>query len=99
MSNSAPTAWRAPCVSWIDGLAEKRGMTMRMTIVALIVLAAGALAQGPPPGRGGRGQRNYCLRAPDRTPALRTAESALAKRYARHTPRREAFTSCLPNNG
>ena len=32
-------------------------------------------------------QRGYCLRAPDRTSALRIAESALAKRYARHTPR------------
>jgi hypothetical protein len=32
-------------------------------------------------------QRDYCLRAPDRTPALQTAESALAKRYARHTPK------------
>jgi len=32
-------------------------------------------------------QQDYCLRAPDRTPALQTAESALAKRYARHTPR------------
>src|ERR1035438_10269795 len=59
MSNSAPTAWRAPCVSWIDGLAEKRGMTMRMTIVALISLAAVALAQGPPPGRGGRGHMGF----------------------------------------
>ena len=29
---------------------------MRMTIVGLIVLAAGAWAQGPPPGRGGRGR-------------------------------------------
>jgi hypothetical protein len=31
-------------------------------------------------------QQDYCLRAPDRTPALQTAESASAKRYARHTP-------------
>jgi hypothetical protein len=29
---------------------------MRITIVALIALAAGAFAQGPPPGRGGRGR-------------------------------------------
>jgi len=31
-------------------------------------------------------QQDYCLRAPVRTPVLQTAESALAKRYARHTP-------------
>src|ERR1019366_5578649 len=36
-------------------------------------------------------QRDYCLRAPDRTPALQTAEPALAKRYARHAPRRVSF--------
>ena len=32
---------------------------MRMTIFALIALAAGALAQGPPPGRGGRGRMGF----------------------------------------
>ena len=32
---------------------------MRMTIVALIALAAVALAQGPPPGRGGRGRMGF----------------------------------------
>ena len=32
---------------------------MRMTIVALIALAAGAFAQGPPPGRGGRGRMGF----------------------------------------
>ena len=32
---------------------------MRMTIVGLIVLAAGAWAQGPPPGRGGRGRMGF----------------------------------------
>jgi hypothetical protein len=32
---------------------------MRMTMVALIALAAGALAQGPPPGRGGRGRMGF----------------------------------------
>ena len=34
-------------------------MTMRMTMVALIALAAGAFAQGPPPGRGGRGRMGF----------------------------------------
>jgi hypothetical protein len=32
---------------------------MRMTMIALIALAAGALAQGPPPGRGGRGRMGF----------------------------------------
>ena len=32
---------------------------MRITIVALIALAAGAFAQGPPPGRGGRGRMGF----------------------------------------
>ena len=32
---------------------------MRMTMVALIALAAGAFAQGPPPGRGGRGRMGF----------------------------------------
>jgi hypothetical protein len=32
---------------------------MRMTIVAIIALAAGAFAQGPPPGRGGRGRMGF----------------------------------------
>jgi hypothetical protein len=32
---------------------------MRMTILALIALAAGAFAQGPPPGRGGRGRMGF----------------------------------------
>jgi hypothetical protein len=32
---------------------------MRITIVALIALAAVALAQGPPPGRGGRGRMGF----------------------------------------
>ena len=32
---------------------------MRMTLVALIALAAGAFAQGPPPGRGGRGRMGF----------------------------------------
>src|ERR1700675_1466087 len=32
---------------------------MRMTIVAVIALAAGAFAQGPPPGRGGRGRLGF----------------------------------------
>ena len=32
---------------------------MRTTIVALIALAAGALAQGPPPARGGRGRMGF----------------------------------------
>jgi hypothetical protein len=32
---------------------------MRMTIVALIAMAAGAFAQGPPPGRGGRGRMGF----------------------------------------
>ena len=32
---------------------------MRMTMVALVVLAAGAWAQGPPPGRGGRGSMGF----------------------------------------
>ena len=32
---------------------------MRMTIVCLMVLAAGAWAQGPPPGRGGRGRMGF----------------------------------------
>jgi hypothetical protein len=32
---------------------------MRMTIVALIALAASAFAQGPPPGRGGRGRMGF----------------------------------------
>jgi hypothetical protein len=32
---------------------------MRMTIVALIALAAGAFAQGPPPGRGARGRMGF----------------------------------------
>src|ERR1035441_8722366 len=32
---------------------------MRMTIIGLIVLAAGAGAQGPPPGRGGRGRMGF----------------------------------------
>ena len=32
---------------------------MRMTIVALLALAAGAWAQGPPPGRGGRGRMGF----------------------------------------
>jgi len=32
-------------------------------------------------------QQDYCLRAPVRTPVLQTAESALAKRYARHAPK------------
>src|ERR1039457_2524814 len=59
MSCSAPTACRAPCVSWIDRLEDKRGITMRMTIVGLIVLAAAAWAQGPPPGRGGRGRMGF----------------------------------------
>ena len=36
-----------------------RGNTMRITIVALIALAAGALAQGPPPGRAGRGHMGF----------------------------------------
>src|SRR4051794_9945912 len=34
-------------------------MTMRMTMVALIALAAAAFAQGPPPGRGGRGRMGF----------------------------------------
>src|ERR1035437_10289508 len=59
MSCSAPTAWRAPCVFWISSLAGRRGNTMRITIVALIALAAGAFAQGPPPGRGGRGRMGF----------------------------------------
>src|ERR1017187_3369971 len=59
MSCSAPTAWRAPCVFWISSLAGRRGNTMRITIVALIALAAGAFAQGPPPGRGGRGRPGF----------------------------------------
>src|ERR1017187_341126 len=59
MSCSAPTAWRAPCVFWISSLAGRRGNTMRITIVALIALAAVALAQGPPPGRGGRGRMGF----------------------------------------
>src|ERR1035438_6927609 len=59
MSCSAPTAWRAPCVSWINRLEDKRGITMRMTIVGLIVLAAAAWAQGPPLGRGGRGRMGF----------------------------------------
>jgi hypothetical protein len=54
-------------------------------------------------------QRDYCLRAPDRTPALQTAEPALAKRYARHTPSRsvpqvgfapaQPLSSSLRNSG
>ena len=32
---------------------------MRMTIVALIALSAAAMAQGPPPGRGGRGRMGF----------------------------------------
>ena len=32
---------------------------MRMTIIALIALAACAFAQGPPPGRGGRGRMGF----------------------------------------
>lgn len=32
---------------------------MRMTVVALVALAAGAFAQGPPPGRGGRGRMGF----------------------------------------
>lgn len=32
---------------------------MRITMVALIALAAGAFAQGPPPGRGGRGRMGF----------------------------------------
>src|ERR1039457_330843 len=32
---------------------------MRITIFALIALAAGAFAQGPPPGRGGRGRMSF----------------------------------------
>src|ERR1035438_9271549 len=59
MSCSAPTAWRAPCASWINRLAAKRGMTMRTRMIALIALAAGAFAQGPPPGRGGRGRMGF----------------------------------------
>src|ERR1022692_2649199 len=59
MSCSAPTARRAPCVSWINRLEDKRGITMRMTIAGLIVLAAAAWAQGPPPGRGGRGRMGF----------------------------------------
>src|ERR1022692_4827933 len=59
MSCWAPTAWRAPCVFWISSLAGRRGNTMRITIVALIALAAGAFAQGPPPGRGGRGRMGF----------------------------------------
>src|ERR1035437_6324432 len=72
ISCSAPTASRAPCVSWIkqfgrslevwqeiSSLAGKRGITMRITIVSLIALAAVALAQGPPPGRGGRGRMGF----------------------------------------
>src|ERR1039457_4270724 len=59
MSCSAPTAWRAPSVFWISSLAGRRGNTMRITIVALIALAAGAFAQGPPPGRGGRGRMGF----------------------------------------
>src|ERR1019366_4033537 len=72
ISCSAPTASRAPCVSWtkpfgrslevwqeLSSLTGKRGITMRITIVALIALAAGAFAQGPPPGRGGRGRMGF----------------------------------------
>ena len=45
--------------SGLIGLAVRGGITMRMTIVALIALAAGAFAQGPPPGRGGRGRMGF----------------------------------------
>ena len=34
-------------------------MTMRMTMVALITLAAAAFAQDPPSGRGGRGRMGF----------------------------------------
>ncbi len=34
-------------------------MTMRMKMFALIALAAAAFAQGPPPGRGGRGRMGF----------------------------------------
>jgi hypothetical protein len=44
-------------------------------------------------------QRDDCLRAPDRTPTLQTAESALAKRYARHTPRAELLPNHLSKPG
>jgi hypothetical protein len=59
MSCSVPTVLRVPYVSWISGIAVTEDFSMRMTIVALIALAAGGLAQGPPPGRGARGRMGF----------------------------------------